>query len=132
MKYQHILLKLNTVICHICIKYYVVYPHGRNCPLEFPNTSSVLFISPELLVQIHNNLRELFLMIPSFKIAQMVWLRQSSRSKISLNGISSRTIGPNSKYFHRVVPYYSFNQNFIDGFVLPNNGATRALDKKCL
>ena len=54
--------------------------------------------SPEQLVQIQNNLIDLFLIMPSTKLAQMVSTLpikgQDSRWEISLNDISWTT-GPN-------------------------------------
>ena len=57
---------------------------------------------PKPHVQIQNNLIELFLKMPSTKIAQMVLLhwrigRQSSRWEMSLNDTFSWTADPNSK-----------------------------------
>ena len=54
--------------------------------------------SSEPLVQIQNNFTELFLMMASTKIAQMVqpgWIK--GPPELLINNTSSRTTGPNSK-----------------------------------
>ena len=56
---------------------------------------------------------------------------QSSRYEISLKDISSWTTGPNSKWFHRIVPHNALYQNYTNGSAPLNKGTARALDKKC-
>ena len=95
-------------------------------------------IPPEPLVKLQNNFTELFFIMPFIKIAQMVPLHWSKGlQELKIRNISndiSWTTGPNSKYFHRIVPHDAFYQNCTNGSALPlpNKRAAGALNKKCL